>query len=258
MSKKMVLRFLGIAMAIAMVMGMALTCFATENTVQFVVEMYYQDEYGVGRYTMRSSDSIAVSGSERQVDVKITCEEGYALMGYESNASDFWLDGEFIHVVVGDKDTTLTIFYDMLPETYTITFKNTAGGTLNGSNEDVEYWNFFKGDKFPPLPLTVPNEGYEFAGWYDEDGSLVNVIPEEVTGNRTLTAKWKCIEVEPTEPEPTEPEPTEPEPTEPGKTEDYVPRTGDETNIGFYTVIAVLAMFGIAVTAVCKKKVQIK
>lgn len=92
---------------------------------------------------------------------------------------------------------------------------------------------------------------------YQAAGNLNGAVVANVAGN-----SGEIHQVSKTDgsrvPEPTEPEPTEPEPTEPGKTEDYVPRTGDETNIGFYTVIAVLAMFGIAVTAVCKKKVQIK
>lgn len=71
-------------------------------------------------------------------------------------------------------------------------------------------------------------------------------------------------EPEPTEPEPTEPEPTEPEPTEPESTEpeptepDNIPRTGDNSNFGLYTVFMALSMVGM-ITIICyQRKIKVK
>ena len=75
------------------------------------------------------------------------------------------------------------------PDTYTITFKTEAGGTINGGTADVT-GTYAEGAAFPERPATAADSGYVFDGWYDESGSKVTEWPATVTASATYTAKW--------------------------------------------------------------------
>ena len=75
------------------------------------------------------------------------------------------------------------------PDTYTITFKTEAGGTINGGTADVT-GTYAEGAAFPDRPATAADSGYVFDGWYDESGSKVTEWPATVTASATYTAKW--------------------------------------------------------------------
>ena len=85
------------------------------------------------------------------------------------------------------------------PNTYTITFKTEAGGTINGGTADVT-GTYAEGAAFPDRPATAADSGYVFDGWYDESGSEVTEWPAAVTASATYTARW--TEDGGTEPEP--------------------------------------------------------
>ena len=85
------------------------------------------------------------------------------------------------------------------PDTYTITFKTEAGGTINGGTADVT-GTYAEGAAFPERPVTAADSGYVFDGWYDESGSKVTEWPATVTASATYTARW--TEDGGTEPEP--------------------------------------------------------
>ena len=75
------------------------------------------------------------------------------------------------------------------PDTYTITFKTEAGGTINGGTADVT-GTYTEGAAFPERPTTAANSGYSFDGWYDANGNKVTEWPTTVTASATYTAKW--------------------------------------------------------------------
>ena len=87
------------------------------------------------------------------------------------------------------------------PDTYTITFKTEAGGTINGGTADVT-GTYAEGAAFPDRPATAADSGYVFDGWYDESGSEVTEWPATVTASATYTARWTEESTGPIDPGP--------------------------------------------------------
>ena len=87
------------------------------------------------------------------------------------------------------------------PDTYTITFKTEAGGTINGGTADVT-GTYAEGAAFPDRPATAADSGYAFDGWYDESGNKVTEWPETVTASATYTARWTEESTGPIDPGP--------------------------------------------------------
>ena len=87
------------------------------------------------------------------------------------------------------------------PNTYTITFKTEAGGTINGGTADVT-GTYAEGAAFPDRPATAADSGYIFDGWYDESGSEVTEWPATVTASATYTARWTEESTGPIDPGP--------------------------------------------------------
>ena len=69
-----------------------------------------------------------------------------------------------------------TIYAKFTPKSYTITWVDGQGGTLQ--TDSVKY-----GDTFPTAPAVTPRHGYEHSGWSP-------TIPETVDSDLTLTAQW--------------------------------------------------------------------
>ena len=87
------------------------------------------------------------------------------------------------------------------PNTYTITFKTEAGGTINGGTAAVT-GTYAEGAAFPDRPATAADSGYVFDGWYDESGSKVTEWPAAVTASATYTARWTEESTGPIDPGP--------------------------------------------------------
>ena len=87
------------------------------------------------------------------------------------------------------------------PDTYTITFKTEAGGTINGGTADVT-GTYAEGAAFPDRPATAADSGYVFDGWYDESGNKVTEWPATVTASATYTARWTEESTGPIDPGP--------------------------------------------------------
>ena len=87
------------------------------------------------------------------------------------------------------------------PDTYTITFKTEAGGTINGGTADVT-GTYAEGAAFPDRPATAADSGYVFDGWYDESGIEVTEWPATVTASATYTARWTEESTGPIDPGP--------------------------------------------------------
>ena len=87
------------------------------------------------------------------------------------------------------------------PNTYTITFKTEAGGTINGGTADVT-GTYAEGAAFPERPVTAADSGYVFDGWYDANGNKVTEWPTTVTASATYTARWTEESTGPIDPGP--------------------------------------------------------
>ena len=87
------------------------------------------------------------------------------------------------------------------PDTYTITFKTEAGGTINGGTADVT-GTYAEGAAFPERPVTAADSGYVFDGWYDANGNKVTEWPTTVTASATYTARWTEESTGPIDPGP--------------------------------------------------------
>ena len=115
--------------------------------------------------------------------------EGYIFSGWGSDVVTI-RDGKF---VMPPYEVYLTGIWtkdgDPQPNTYTITFKTEAGGTINGGTDDVT-GTYTEGAAFPERPTTAANSGYSFDGWYDANGNKVTEWPTTVTASATYTAKW--------------------------------------------------------------------
>lgn len=75
-------------------------------------------------------------------------------------------------------------------KTYTVIFKTTTpGGKIDSGIADVTHTDLTEGVSFPNRPITTPDTGYYFDGWY-KDNTKVTSFPTTVTENATYTAKW--------------------------------------------------------------------
>ncbi|MBQ4527053.1 MAG: hypothetical protein II998_03175 [Clostridia bacterium] len=102
-----------------------------------------------------------------------------------------------------------------------IVAESTEGGTVSGGTT-------IRSDESVTLTATA-NEGYEFIGWFDGETKVCDTkefLVENVTEDRTYTAKFDFIEVS----EPDEPEIPD-EPTEPSDFDFESIRTGNGENI---------------------------
>ena len=82
---------------------------------------------------------------------------------------------------------TYTAQFSSTPRTYTVTL-NPNGGTINAG--DVTEYTYGTG---ATLPNNVTKDGYEFGGWFDNDGltgGAVTTISTTATGNKEYWAKW--------------------------------------------------------------------
>ena len=85
------------------------------------------------------------------------------------------------------KAATYTATFSSTPRTYTVKL-NTYGGTINAG--DVTEYTYGTG---ATLPTNVTKDGYEFGGWFDNDGltgDAVTTISTTATGDKTYWAKW--------------------------------------------------------------------
>lgn len=85
-----------------------------------------------------------------------------------------------------EKDTLLHAHWK--PKHYNVTFETGSEDAI--LDEDQKTKEVTHGDKYGTLPEPT-RPGYEFNGWYDEDGNRItedNIV--DITDDTTLTAKW--------------------------------------------------------------------
>lgn len=129
-----------------------------------------------------------LNGGDHSNPTRYTAENEVVLMPATKNAYAFegwYTDANFTNKVtsipVGTVgDITLYAKYDVA--VYTITYENTKGAV----NENLTSYTAFD-ERVELKDLSC--EGFVFEGWYNGD-TLVTYIPDNVSGNVTLTARW--------------------------------------------------------------------
>lgn len=113
----------------------------------------------------------------------VTANTGYAF-------DNVWYNGEeeFDFETTVSSDLTLTAKCNAITYTITYTLTDPNGGYSGDSDGDNVKSYTIETETFALKPATSDN--YVFAGWYNEDGVLVDSIEKGTTGNLTLTAKW--------------------------------------------------------------------
>ncbi|MGL9730387.1 InlB B-repeat-containing protein [Enterococcus sp. DIV0756] len=107
-------------------------------------------------------------------------KSGYSFSGW------FDEDGNKIESIPNNKtgNRTLKAKWETIP--YNVIFDSSGGAEVDPQSYTIE-----KGINSFPTPTKL---GYKFLGWYDEDGTKTESIPDGKTGDRTLTARWKLID----------------------------------------------------------------
>jgi uncharacterized repeat protein (TIGR02543 family) len=148
-----------------------------------VVYRYVRNTYDV-TFDVNGDDSSSSTSNERYgATVALPTDPtrtGYTFAGWYYNTED-----ENTKVTsaltVGTADTTLHAKWTI--NSYTVTFVSNGGSDVDPTT--VEY------NKSVTVPENGPTKtGYIFDGWYDDNGGKVE-SELTVTGNITLTAKWK-------------------------------------------------------------------
>ena len=158
-----------------------------------------------------------------------------------------------IEVDVAEFTNTYTKNQSPAPTTYTVTFD------MNGHGTQINAQTVNEGAK-ASKPADPTAEGYTFKGWYaDEKLSTAFDFETAIKADTTVYAKWEKKDNEPAEPtNPSEPaNPTNPgEPANPvnPNTGATIPQTGDNSNMGLWSVLAAISLFGMAALTFGRKR----
>ena len=75
-----------------------------------------------------------------------------------------------------------------------VTFKTTAGGTINGGTTDIIHTDLLDGSSSPTPPTTSANSGYQFLGWTKNSGTTLytsaQVDAMTITADTVFTAQY--------------------------------------------------------------------
>ena len=168
-------------------------------TSLYLVEHYLQQEDGT--YELQSADTQRHYGKIGEtVFASPNSYEEYHLNDHASILSGKVVMPEFIDNT--PQVLTLKLYYDSdIPDTpsptlYHIVYKTETGGTINGGTSPISSL-CEAGTTYPASPILAAKDGYEFIGWYREDGTIVTEFPQTVCKNATYTAKWKALSASP-------------------------------------------------------------
>ena len=139
-----------------------------------------------------SSETIAYTTS--QYLTNSFTRTGYTFSGWNTAADGSgtgYSKDQQVQGLTAENGATITLYAQWTASTHTVTF-DPNGGTVDTTSKTVTY-----GAAYGDLP-TPTKTGYDFAGWYTEDGTLDNswgtVVTESSTvdliGDITLYAKW--------------------------------------------------------------------
>lgn len=141
-----------------------------------------------------------------------TKPDGKSLYDYSIRIKDYVIDGEELEYSSSspfgiqysgfarydeESGQTQKITATFVPKMYTVTYdlgvpaevevKNMESYlSMSGTYVDSYYWSYGK-----TIMAEPEREGYNFLGWYDENGNIVTEIAADLFGNITLYAKWQ-------------------------------------------------------------------
>ena len=106
---------------------------------------------------------------------------GYTFLGW------FDEDGQKVVAIESGNTGELTLTAQWEETVYTITYENVCGA----EHSNPETYKI-SSDSITLSDLT--REGYDFLGWYDEEGEVIETIESGNTGDLVIRAKWSPVE----------------------------------------------------------------
>ena len=139
--------------------------------------------------TGKEEDNSIVYGNAGSALPNVTLPEitGYTFGGWYDNEA---LSGEPETAIPDDATGAKTYYAKWTANTYKVTL-NTKGGTIAGG-KDVTNYTYGIATALP-TEQDITRTGYTFDGWYEDENfssSVVTVIPDNATGDKTYYAKW--------------------------------------------------------------------
>ena len=167
--------------------GYTVTLNDSENTTSIVQTKSFNGWTKTGSgtiagttYTFENGNGeIVANYTSNKVTLPIPTKEGYTFKGWFTQENG----GTKIETSYMP-ESDITLYTQWEANKYTITFDGN-GVTLEQNSKEVTY-----GQAYGELP-TPTKEGYDFDGWYTEDGNLIKSTDiVNITKNTTLTASW--------------------------------------------------------------------
>ena len=167
--------------------GYTVTLNDSENTTSIVQTKSFNGWTKTGSgtiagttYTFENGNGeIVANYTSNKVTLPIPTKEGYTFKGWFTQENG----GTKIETSYMP-ESDITLYTQWEANKYTITFDGN-GVTLEQNSKEVTY-----GQTYGELPEPT-KEGYDFDGWYTEDGNLIKSSDiVNITKNTTLTASW--------------------------------------------------------------------
>ena len=167
--------------------GYTVTLNDSENTTSVVQTKSFNGWAKTGRGTIagttytfgNGNGEIVANYTSNKVTLPIPTKEGYTFKGWFTQENG----GTKIETSYMP-ESDITLYTQWEANKYTITFDGN-GVTLEQNSKEVTY-----GQTYGELPEPT-KEGYDFDGWYTEDGNLIKSTDiVNITKNITLTANW--------------------------------------------------------------------
>lgn len=173
-----------------------------------------EKEEEIKYYTLTIDNSIVGHYLGEAVMLRPDYIEGYKFLNWTDNDGNKY--NEFDNIIM-DKDYTLTSHYREA-----IYYMLTVTG--------IDRKEMIEENTTAFLQPNPKKEGFEFVGYFDENGKEIKTSYIVIEKDTTIEARFNKIETKPTDPEPTEPQqPIDPEPTEPEPTYFVLSLNGKET-----------------------------
>lgn len=161
------------------------------TVVDFVDDVSVTAQWKANAYTVEldcNGGSIASNGESTSFDVvydsvypqiATPARQGYRFVGWQTEDATFVYSGEIVKIT-----SSQTLVAQWAPIVYVVEF-DTDGGDMEATFIRVGY-----AQPYGKLPTPI-KKGYSFAGWMDENGSIVDESSAYgFTSSTKLTAKW--------------------------------------------------------------------